>query len=576
MSWIIGIAGNNIHRLKDKVFSFANEFLFEFENDKLFIRGGGNDRTFFSGKNNDGGFAACGVGIEYFENSAKFLSSHDYDTLNNEDSLNLNGHFVFTKWNNKRISILTDKFGLRDIFVFKNPGGGYLFSTCSDWLAKIVDSEINYKVFGSRWLLFNQISSESIFDGIKRINCGSEFTIELDDLSSRITKHNWFENISEKEFTVNDFKHTFEGFTKFPSDENLILNLSLSGGMDSRAILSQLLKSNVPFSTHTFGNFESPDSKIAKQLSETFGIKHEQIDLPLPSIDETIYEIKEYVSQSLVNNSVSSYIQLRNYDYFKNRSDILIDGGFGEIWRREFFNRLLITGKKYLREENVEAILPFLMINRADIFNNDIKLSMIAGCEEQLEAIFKELPSIKNIGVANWVDLFAIKTRLVNYYSHEQIRSDGIIQSYMPFLQPALLDNILGMKLTDRKNGKMLRQIINTNNRKLGKFPLAKGELTHPFWFSTIQTRLYLFANKKLKGRAQNYLPSKKIIDFLYSFVQDTINSQPVKNADCYDQKKLSVLSAKLFKRELSTGDYSELDWWLAFEIFRQDLENKS
>ncbi len=424
--------------------------------------------------------------------------------------------------------------------------------------------------------MFNQISEQSVFKEITRINSGSSFTIELDTLSSYKTKHKFADSFSCKDFSVREFINIFETLTTFASCENHNLNLSLSGGMDSRVIFSQLLKTNVPFSAHTFGNFESPDSNIAKQLSESFGIEHEQINMPLPAFDETISEIKEYVLQSLVNNSVSSFIQLRNYDHFKNKNDVLIDGGFGEIWRREFFNRLLISGKKYLKEKNVDAILPFLMISRADIFNNDIKQSMISGCKEQLETIFEELPPIKNIGIKNWIDLFAIKTRLANYYSHEQVRNDGILKSYMPFVQPALLDNLINLNLSLKKNGKLFRQIIRTNKKELCKFPLAKGELTHPFRLNTIQTRLYIVANKKLKTRKQNYLPSKKTIEFLYTFVQDTINSQSIKNADCYDHKKLSVLSTKLFKRELTTGDYNELDWWLAFEIFRQEILNKS
>lgn len=574
MSWIIGITGNNISSLKEKAISFSQDHLFEYQSDKLFIRGGGNDKTFFGGKNNEGGFTACGVGINYFESSAKFLSSYDFDNLNEEDYLKLNGHFVQVKWDKNKIVFITDKYGLRDIFYYKTNEGNYLFSTRSDWLAKIVNVKIDYKVFGSRWLLFNQISPESIFEGIKRINCGSKFIIDLGNNSCSTTNSDHFKTIHAKVFSADDFKRTFERLVTFPIEEKI--NLSLSGGMDSRVILSQLLKSNVPFSTHTFGNLSNLDSIIAKKQSESFGITHEQINMPLAAVDETINELKEYVLLSLVNNSVSSFIQLRNYDYFKNKNDVLIDGGFGEIWRREFFNRLLISGKKDLRDKNVDNILPYLMINRSDIFNNDIKQSMIIGCKEQLENIFTELPTIKNIGIENWIDLFALKTRLSNYYSHEQIRNDSILRSYMPFVQPALLDNLININLSLKKNGRLFRHIIETNKKELRSFALAKGELTHPFRFNTIQTRLYILINKKLKAGKQTNLPATSIIDFLYSFVQDTINSHPVKNADCYDQKKLSALSAKLYKRQLTNTDYSELDWWLAFEIFRKEIPNKS
>lgn len=117
--------------------------------------------------------------------------------------------------------------------------------------------------------------------------------------------------------------------------------MSLSGGMDSKVILSYSLKiKEINFDTHTFGDPNHPDSEIARSIAKGFGIGHEQFNQGIPDAEKSIEDIREYTSQTLVNNAASAVLQLQNYSYLKGRNVVLIDGGFGEIWRREFFYKL--------------------------------------------------------------------------------------------------------------------------------------------------------------------------------------------------------------------------------------------
>jgi hypothetical protein len=575
MSWLIGTVGGLNIELKEKVISISGDSLFDFESKNLHIRGGGNNQTFFSGNRENTFFAACGTGISLSDSTCKILGQQDWNDLPEENIPDLNGHYIYARWNDDEIKIITDKYGLRDFYYYKYPDDTILFSTRSDWIAKIVGAELNYKTFGSRWLLFNQISNESIFNNITRINGGTSLTIYLYSLIPFEQKNAWCQNMRQEKFHPKTYNKIFESLTTIPVNNKQKLSLSLSGGMDSRVLLSSLLKRRIGFTAHTFGSSGSPDASVAKNITTEFGIEHEMINYSIKNAQNFLCDFFEYTQQSLVNNSMSSFLQLKNYDFFRNRNYLLIDGGFGEIWRREFFNRVFYRGKNFLLNKDISSIIPFLTNQRADIFNDDINKMMLEGCSEQLENIFNELPDIKEFGVENWLDLFAIKTRLSNYYSHEQIRVDGITQSYMPFIQPVLLDNLFGMSLYRRKNGKLFKKIIRKNSRNLEKFPLAKGQYLHPYWLNTLQTRLYLMAKRKFSKDLQNDSASKLIIDKLYPMVQDIINSQEVKNAGCYNPQKLYALSEKLSKKKLSDHDYHELDWWLAFEVFRKGILNK-
>ena len=57
------------------------------------------------------------------------------------------------------------------------------------------------------------------------------------------------------------------------------ISLSLSGGLDSRLLLSCLANKNSElWETHTFGDPNHPDSKIASQLLSSLNLKNKIID----------------------------------------------------------------------------------------------------------------------------------------------------------------------------------------------------------------------------------------------------------------------------------------------------------
>ncbi len=88
---------------------------------------------------------------------------------------------------------------------------------------------------------------------------------------------------------------------------------------------------------------------------------------------------------------------------------MIIDGGFGEIWRREFANRLLLLGRKALLEKDFKRIYSILKHNKADIFSEEVLKEMEKGTIEQIEKLFEEMPDVAKIGPANWIDIFSIR-----------------------------------------------------------------------------------------------------------------------------------------------------------------------
>lgn len=324
--------------------------------------------------------------------------------------------------------------------------------------------------------------------------------------------------------------------------------------------------------THTFGDPNHPDSKIASELLLSFNRINEIIDDDLPSNDKLIELVKHYSVQSIVTNPISSILNLRFNDRLSEENRVIIDGGFGEIWRRTFANRLLLFGRKALVNKEADVVAKFLGFNRVDIFSEEAIVEMKKGIIEQFNELFSEMPDANQIGSAKWIELFSIRSRLSNYYAPEQARVDQFVISLMPLAQKEILTLLFALRDSEKKNGNLFRQRIKQNAIQLSKFPLVKGNIVHPFKSSLLSTRSHSKIKTSL-GMAYKSTQKVALLSSLREFIGDTIQSNEVKNYEYYDRKKLEKISKSFFSHE---NNYcSKMDWFLSFELFRQGIANR-
>lgn len=581
MSWIIGAISTE--RIDSDIIlsSFGGKFNYKYETDKIKLYAGSlSENLFFHKDKNDDkkGWVVVGIGLQNNGDTANILLKDEWEKILERDDRkeiikNLDGHFIIIEWNVNSLSFYSDALGLRDIYVAQNKNIVF-FSTNIIWLSRLVNLEIDFFEFGSRWLLFNQISAKSIFKGVHRVVAGKSAIISLNNnLLAEYSDYNWLPSKRTKQFGIEEFSSKLNSLVKINLPKEKHLSLSLSGGMDSRVILSFLLQYNdLAFDTHTFGNPTHPDSIVAKEITDKLSIPHEQFNAAIPTTDICIDEISRYTSATLVNNAASSFLQLQNYSFLNDKNVVLIDGGFGEIWRREFFYKLFLQGKSALLERNITKIIPYLMLKRADIFTIEVFEQMMKGIEIQLNELLAKLPKIEIDSIGNWLDLFAIKTRLINYYSHEQSWLDNYLISVMPFIQPSLMKNLLNMPIHLRQNGKLFRKIIKNNAPILEKFSLAKGKSVHPYFLNSLQSRLYGVVKEKLKLNKYRDNNSHVLLNSLKEYVYDMLNSRGVKETSYYDYKKIKKIVELYYKGDTSL--INSLDWWLSFELFRQNISS--
>lgn len=194
------------------------------------------------------------------------------------------------------------------------------------------------------------------------------------------------------------------------------------------------------------------------------------------------------------------------------------------------------------------------------------------GIKEDLREIISSLPEIQHIGFENWLDLFAIVSRIPNMYGHEQARLDEVAQTYMPFLQPSLLKYVVQMPVNERKNSRLFKQMIKNNEPTLAQFWLAKSGHNQPFWLNTLSSRIWALAHKKMMVSTTNNSSKLAYLTFIQEYINDQILTKDAVASGIYDVKKLAMI-----KEDFQSGKHlliNDLDWFVSMELFRRSIKS--
>ena len=512
------------------------------------------------------GWAVTGIGLQQATDHCAVLDDRQWHQLLSTPELNtasIGGHFVIARWDRKGIHCYTDSLGVRTLY-FKRVENGVVFSTRLDWIARLTHSqEIDFRVFGAQWLTFNQLNEACPLYDLERLPAGGHLYINRTGYSrTQITP--W--SPTWRETGIDDFKAVLGRFSNPRLPGNTSLSLGLSGGLDSRLLLAFTLDKSPAI--HTFGPSTSPDVQIASTIAHDLLLEHRIIHEAIPDESECLRLLNEHVLHSHAITTASASLGLRYFDRLQKDGLAMIDGGFGEIARRQFLNRLLIRGKKQLTNKDYETALRHLYTPRPPIFNKGTQRALHEGALEQFINQWQSLPSQNEIGLENKLDLFSIRTRLPNFFGYEQNRLDGYILNYMPFAQIPVLECTLGLRLNQRRNGRIIRSLIRRMHKPLTRYPLAKGSTRVAFSMPPLMATGLNRLRKQLKHKPN---PQQQLfLQRLRPFILDTLHSRDVREYEAYDYPLIEEKITSYFKGQSQHAGF--LDWWLSFEVWRQQL----
>ncbi len=573
MSWILAAINTpaNVSETARGLVRQTPSSLFESRSESHFIAAGGIAETCHYNQDHEAenGWIVVGLGLQLHiaTHSCTTLSQSDWQHILTQDTppLPKDGHFAIIKWQHGKIEAFTDALGTRPLYYAKI-GDGLIVSTRLDWVTQLAGThEIAFSNFGSQWLAFNQLDFAPLIKGTGRL--GSKGHLRFEQGKLRVHHTPWSPDTIQHQKP--DFKQTLKAFTNPVLPEPLTLSLGLSGGLDSRTLLA-LIKRPSTTSLHTFGSEEKADVRIAIDIAKSIDFPHVLLHEGVPAPDECLQLLQHQVAQTQAMTNASAVLGLRYYDALRNNNRAIIDGGFGEAARRQFMNRLLRQGKRVLKQQNFEAILPFIATPRADLFNSEIQQRMEAGVARQFKQAWQDLPPVSTLGLENALDLLSTRSRLPNFFGFEQNRLDGLLLNYMPFAQPSVLDAVFNTPVHKRKEGRQFKQIIQSHMKMLTHFPLVKGAYQYPFRLSSTGAYIWTKIKSKIKPAQPDGL-QHLFLEAMRPFALDTLSSAETRTYAPYDYQKIRRKVEGYYAGEKQLAYY--VDWWLSFEVWRQQLQ---
>ncbi|HMB89322.1 MAG TPA: asparagine synthase-related protein, partial [Rhodothermales bacterium] len=537
MSWILGFAGTSLSpSLRERLVALHPLAMRVAEEATYYLAAGGLPETCHAGAlpKEAGTWAVVGLGIRLHDDHCTFLDTAAWQArLSRQppDLDSLNGHFAAVRYQHGRLDCFTDPMGTRTLY-FVQLDDGVAFSTRLDWLARLRgEAAINFGVFGSHWLSFNQWSSESLVKGVQRLGPGGHATLTERGLD--LTETPWLPDIDESDCDGSQFAQMLSVLVHPHCNNGRTVSLSLSGGMDSRLVLA-MRREATPVRTHTFGPDALPDAHVARRIADGEGLQHQALHAPVPDADTCLSLLRHHMAATQAISPASAVVGLSHFPTLRAKGFIIIDGGMGEITRRKFLDRLLLFNRKALQAGDVDAILPYLRFHGPDFFSSETKRAMDQGFREEVASMWQAMPSPQTIGDENFLDLLRVRTVLPNFYGYEQNRLDGVIQNYMPFAQPALLRAVFQVPLSLRRKGRLVRQLIRTHHAALARYPLVKGGLTHPFWLPAFPAAVWTKLHTRM-GHGYTNPTRRDFLETVKPFVLDAVHLQEVRAYAGYD-----------------------------------------
>lgn len=221
-----------------------------------------------------------------FDSSGAGYLIHLYEEKGDEFLAGLNGQYcgVLVDLERRKGILFNDRFGMRRIYYYED-GDGVFFSSEAKSLLRVKREtrRLNMESFGEFFSFGCVLNNNTLFSNIRLLPGCSSWTFRDGEI---LKKGQYFhaeawENqpVLEKETYYGKLRETFLRILPryFSADETI--GMSLTGGLDTRMIMSCMHLDEGKLPCYTFGGmFRDPfDVKVARKIARASGQRHEVI-----------------------------------------------------------------------------------------------------------------------------------------------------------------------------------------------------------------------------------------------------------------------------------------------------------
>lgn len=420
----------------------------------------------------------------------------------------LNGNFVLLihDFKNNKTIIANDRFAFRVHYYALHNGSLILAPEPKAILQdksfpKEIDDDglITFLCFG------DFLNGKTLFKEIHAVEPASILTFDGNRL--RVEKYWRFKYAPDYSKTdekiVKDLVESFKHAVKIRTKDALRYSVTLSGGLDSRTVLSTLVsEKNATVNAITWGKPECIEAKIAKQVTGRLGVKNHIV------IDITPELVLNYAEKELFLTDGHSYVG-EGYVYpvmreAKKTTDVILDGFALDVTLGGSYltsDKVFYKGKDFLN-----VLLNSKPYVRYFYANNNLKLLLKPKYYEKAKNIpyrmFKaEYDKLQSKEYGNKTDEFAMNVHMASTQVAD-ITARNFVEVTHPTADNALVDVLLTIPPEKRLHHKLYRKFLKKIAPDMAKIPYNKTMIRPDFpislWniFSKYNTGKAILRNK--------------------------------------------------------------------------------
>lgn len=397
----------------------------------------------------------------------------------------LHGKFAAVVWNhrNQRLTLINDRFGMKQLYFAKLPGRLAFGSQIQSLLADTALSR-RISVRGlAQFLTFGQLlGEETLFENVRLLPAASCLHYDVASGSSTIERYWQLESQqagrADSE-ALDRIDHAFAQAVERCTAGTDELGLSLSGGMDARTILALAARPGRRLMTLTSGMPGNMDHRAAREMARIVNVPNHHVDLDSSFLAEYETHLRQmvrltdgqYLCQCIVLPTLPVYRELG--------VRVLMRGHAGEMMHmRKAYNFSLLPQSLRLTDADLFAWLwPRLQSYMLDGVHSRL---FAASQRDGIESLARESLQTCLDGTAGmhrpvhriW-KLF-LDQRLRRETALSMMEFDSVVETRLPYLDNDLVDELFAadpaLKLDDTIQSHILRRhrpefldVVNVN-----------------------------------------------------------------------------------------------------------------
>jgi hypothetical protein len=465
--------------------------------------------------------------LGYCEKSQEIIKHHlQIESLHS--LLNMNGEFTLIYTQAEKVIIITSLIGAMQYFYYYDGTTFAHGETILDIVNKLdLQWEWDWESLGDLCEQENLTQNNTMHSQIKKVPAGSILTFK-DKLKIRTT--NILDQIKIADSNPIDAISLFNQETYKWAGNNPIL--SLSGGFDSRVILSSMLKQGIYPTVITVGKEDDSDMKVAQMIVDKFMLDHIKVKLSLDDLINNAEHIATITNGSKPSCHWHTYLYPKKAEITKSQSFFV--GTLGEFARSYYFDKgfLSLLNESFPKLAQEKFWVLKLSRHRTFLENERQYLCEELGKEVSREGVKKR--AIRNAFLSKGEFLsggsrYYLEQRIPHFYANGISMYNDTSSWRSPFHNIKWLETIWNLSDQWKLGSNWHRLTIKRNYPELLSFPEEKGlsknrmlsKAPPLYWLPTMQRLKYKSYDMSAEWYADNRI--KEIILDNSSFLDELI-----------------------------------------------------